>query len=315
MSALRDGIEDYLALRRRLGVTLRDDARALRAFAAFAEHEGASRVTTDLALRWATQSRGKELATAGTRLRMVRGFARWRHVSDPQTEVPSEDLLPARYHRKPPRLYSDEEITRLLQAARHLPSPAGLRGLTYFTLFGLLVVTGLRISEAVALEITDVDLDDAVLTIRRAKFGKSRLVPLHRSAVDAVSAYAATRDQCVPRRITRAFFVSDQGVPITPDAARYTFARLSGQIGLRPPVRRHHYGHGPRLHDLRHRFAVRTLVDWYRAGDDVERRLPYLATYLGHVHVNETYWYLEAVPELLDLATQRVLDHGQEGDR
>jgi integrase len=182
-------------------------------------------------------------------------------------------------------------------------------------LFGLLVVTGLRISEAVSLEVSAVNLADAILTVHRTKFGKSRLVPLHPSTVEALSAYAGTRDRLVPRRTTGAFFVSEQGSPITDETARYTFACLSGQIGLRAPVRGHRYGHGPRLHDMRHRFAARTLVDWYRAGVNVEQRLPYLATYLGHVHVNETYWYLEAVPELLELATQRLLDGSQEAER
>ncbi len=312
MTPLREAVEQYLALRRRLGSTLRDVASALRAFAAFAEQEGASRVTIDLALRWATQSRGAELATMGTRLRMVRGFARWRRATDPHTEVPPPDLLPARYHRKPPYLYRDEEIGWLLRAARALPSPAGLRGLTYFTLFGLLVVTGTRVSEAVALDDADLNLDGALLTIRRTKFGKSRLLPLHASTIAVLAAYARTRDRLVPRRVTEAFFVSEQGSRITHETARYAFARLSGQIGLRAPVRGHRYGHGPRLHDLRHRFAARTLVDWYRAGVNVDQHLPYLATYLGHVHVNETYWYLEAVPELLDLATQRLPDRRKE---
>ena len=315
MSELRRAIEEYLALRRSLGYTLRDVASGLRAFVAFAEHEAASRVTIDLALRWATQTAATELATAGTRLRMVRGFAHRRRATDPHTEVPPPDLLPARYRRKSPHLYTDVQISQLLRAARRLPSPLGLRGLTYFTLFGLLVVTGLRISEAVALEVADVSLDDAILTIRRTKFGKSRLVPLHPSTVEALSAYARTRDHLVPRRTTGAFFISEKSTPITHETARYTFARLSGQIGLRAPVRGHRYGHGPRLHDMRHRFAARTLVDWYRAGVNVEQRLPYLATYLGHVHVNETYWYLEAVPELLELATQRLLDGAQEAER
>ena len=315
MSELRRAIEEYLALRRSLGYTLRDVTRGLRAFVAFAEHEGAPRVTIDLALRWATQTAATELATAGTRLQMVRGFARWRRATDPQTEVPPPGLLPARYRRKSPHLYTDEQIGQLLQAAQHLPSPLGLRGLTYFTLFGLLVVTGLRISEAVALELADVSLEDAILTIRRTKFGKSRLVPLHPSTVEALSVYARTRDHLVPWRTTGAFFISEKAAPITHETARYAFARLSGQIGLRAPVRGHRYGHGPRLHDLRHRFAARTLVDWYRAAVNVEQRLPYLATYLGHVHVNDTYWYLEAVPELLELATQRLLDGTQEAER
>lgn len=315
MSALREHVEEYLALRRSLGADLRGVASGLRAFAAFAEHEGATHVTVAVALRWAQQSTGKEPATVAARLHLVRGFARWQRATEPRTEVPPPDLLPARYRRKPPHLYSDAEVDRLLQAARHLPSPAGLRGRTYATLFGLLAVTGMRVREAVALARADVDLAEGVLTIRRMKFRKARLVPVHASTRAVLADYAAHRDRLLPRRATEAFFVAETGACVTHWIARDTFAKVSGQIGLRPPVRGHRYGHGPRLHDLRHRFAARTLVDWYRTGRDVERELPRLATYLGHVHVHETYWYLEAVPELLALATQRLLDGGKETER
>lgn len=307
-SVLRTAVEDYIALRQRLGTMFLEGARILRAFAAFAESEGVGHVTTEVALRWASGAGTTALASAGPRLRLVRAFAQWRHATDPETEVPPSDLLPVRYRRRPPYLYTDGELARLLQAARDFPSADRLDGLTYCTLFGLLIVTGLRISEAVSLERTDVDCAAAVLTIRRTKFGKSRLVPLDPSAVDALSQYAARRDQCLPQRRTCVFFVSETGVAMTAWKARHVFVRLSAQIGLRPPVHGHRYGHGPRLHDLRHRFAVRTLIDWYRAGENVEARLPSLATYLGHLHANETYWYLEAVPELLQLATDRLRD-------
>lgn len=312
MTALRLAIEDYLALRRRLGGALHEAARVLRLFAAFAEREGAARVTTDLARRWATHVPDISPVTVNTRFQIVRRFAEWRQVTDPLTEIPPIDLLPARYRRKPPSLYQDADIDRLLAAARQLPSPMGLRGLTYATLFGLLMVTGLRISEALGLDDADVQCRDTQLLIRRSKCGKSRLVPLHASTMVALTAYAHRRDRLVPRRTTTAFFVSEQGVRITVFAADYTFARISGQIGLRAPVHGHRLGHGPRLHDLRHRFAIRTLVHWYRAGLDVDPLLPLLATYLGHVHVHETYWYLQAVPELLALATERLADGRKE---
>lgn len=315
MSKLREAVEEYLALRQRLGAQLRGVASGLQTFAAFAEQEGSAHVTIDTALRWATQSTGNKLATVVWRLHMVRGFARWRQATDPRTEVPPPDLLPFRYPRKPPYLYSDEEVDGLILAAQHLPSPTGLRGLTYATLFGLLAVTGMRVSETVGLDREDVNLDDGVLVIRRTKFRKSRLVPLHASSCEILSDYVAKRDRLFPRPTTAAFFVSEKGRRVTQWAARYTFVKVSSQIGLRPALRGHRYGRGPRLHDLRHRFAAQTLIDWYRAGIDVERELPRLATYLGHVHVNETYWYLQAVPELLELATQRVLDGRKETKR
>jgi integrase len=312
MSSLRDALEQYLALRRSLGFGLQLPARSLRNFVTFAEGEGASRITTDLALRWAQQSTDVQPATWAWRLAMVRRFAAWRSATDPHTEVPPAGLLPYRYHRRPPHLYTDEQIESLLEAARHLPSARGLRAMTYSTLFGLLAVTGMRVSEGLALDCGDVDLEEGVLTIRRTKFGKSRLVPIHDSTCDVLARYASQRDRLAPVRTTRGFFVSERGTRITGCSARYTFAKISQRIGLRAPAQGAELGRGPRLHDMRHRFAVRTLVAWYRAGLDVEREIPKLATYLGHVDVRDTYWYLEAVPELLELATQRVEHRHQE---
>lgn len=312
MSPLHQAVEAYLALRRSLGFDLRDVGRQLQGFATFADHEGVTHVTVDLALRWATQSKAKERATLAARLHAVCGFARWRHATDPRTEVPPSDLLPSRYYRKPPYIYSDEEIDRLLLAARQLRSAGGLRGLTYFTLLGVLVVTGMRVKEVVGLERQDVNLAEAVLTIRHTKFRKSRLVPIAKSTRDALTSYAVERDRRLARRPASAFFVAETGRCLTHWAVRDTFVKVSRQIGLRASIPGQRYGHGPRLHDLRHRFAIRTLVEWYRAGVNVEHHLPYLSTYLGHVHVNHTYWYLEAVPELLALATQRLVDGGTE---
>jgi integrase len=236
---------------------------------------------------------------------MVRRFAIWHSATEPRTEIPPAGLLPHRYRRKPPHIYSDEEIERLLGRTRQLPSPKGLRACTYTTLFGLLVSTGMRVNEALSLDRPDVDLDHGILYIRRTKFGKSRYVPVHPSTVDALKEYAEARDRIFPAPLAPAFLISEQGRRITEWMARYTFAKLSQQVGLRAPAQGH--GRGPRLHDLRHRFAACTLIRWYRAGLDVERELPKLATYLGHVHVNDTYWYLEAVPELLQLATDRLI--------
>jgi len=264
-------------------------------------------------LRWATQLAGISAATVNGRCQMIRRFAQWRQLVDPLTEVPPTDLIPGRYRRHPPRLYREEDIPRLLEAAHTLPSPKGLRSRTYATLFGLLAVTGLRSSEVVALNDGDLDWREATLHIRRTKFGKSRLVPLHASTMDALTSYQAIRNRVVPHRRPDALFISERGVRITQNIAEYTFARVSAQIGLRRPFRGHRLGHGPRLHDLRHRFAIRTLVESYRAGRAVDPLLPILATYLGHVHVHDTYWYLEAVPELLQLATERLVDGDKVG--
>ena len=305
MNSLEQALKDYLRIRRSLGFLLREPATCLRNFVAFLQAQRASYITAELALRWATQPTKAQPSTWAWRLGMVRRFAIWHSAFEPRTEIPPAGLLPHRYRRKLPHIYSDEEIERLLRRTQQLPSPKGLRARTYTTLFGLLVAAGMRVNEALGLDRQDVDLDRGILYIRRTKFGKSRYVPVHPSTVDALKKYAQARDRLFPAPLTPAFFISERGRRITEWIARYTFAKLSQQLGLRAPAQGH--GRGPRLHDMRHRFAARTLVHWYRAGLDVERELPKLATYLGHVHVNDTYWYLEAVPELLQLATERLI--------
>jgi integrase/recombinase XerD len=240
---------------------------------------------------------------------MVRRFASWLRASEPRTEIPPAGLLRYRYRRKTPHIYSDAEIGGLLRCTQRLRSRKGLRAHTFTTLFALLVVTGMRVNEAVGLDRSDADLSLGILQIRRTKFGKSRHVPIHPSTVAALKRYAKVRDRLFAASLSPAFFISEDGKRMTDWKARYTFAKLSQQIGLRASVKGH--GRGPRLHDMRHRFAARTLVRWYRAGLDVERELPKLATYLGHVHVSHTYWYLETVPELLQLATDRLIERVQ----
>jgi len=312
MNALRAALAEYLAVRRSLGFELRQVGYYLDDFVGLAETEGAAHITTDLALRWAKRAVNAQPANWAQRLGIVRRFAVWCSAADPQTEIPPDGLLPHRYRRKPPHIYSDDEIERLVQAAAALPSPNGLRARTYSTLFGLLAVTGMRVSEALKLDRTDVDLQEGILTIQRTKFGKSRLVPLHPSSGEALADYSGRRNAIFSAPSTQAFFVSDDGTRVTGWSARRTFATVSRQIGLRAPSGNQRHGRGPRLHDMRHRFAARTLIDWYRTGVDVEREMPKLATYLGHVHVNDTYWYIEGVPELLQLATERLAALHQE---
>jgi integrase/recombinase XerD len=306
VNPLEQALKDYISIRRSLGFRLRVSASSLRNFVAFLQAEGASYITTNLALRWATQPTKAQPSTWAWRLGMVRRFAIWHSATETRTEIPPAGILPHRYRRKTPHIYSDEEIERLLRRTQQLPSCQGLRANTFTTLFGLLAATGMRVNEALSLDRQDVDLDLGILHIRRTKFGKSRHVPVHPSTVDALKKYAEARDRTVPAPRTPAFFISERGSRITEWAARYTFAKLSQQLGLRVSAKGH--GRGPRLHDMRHRFAARTLIHWYRAGLDVERELPKLTTYLGHVHVNDTYWYLEAVPELLQLATDRLIE-------
>ena len=297
---LCDALEEYLNVRRALGFKLRNAGGLLKGFVTYAEREGASSITTDLAVRWAMEQKNCQPAQWANRLSLVRRFARYVSALDPGTEIPPLALLPHRFHRKGPYLYTDEEIARLIAAAKKLRSRQGLRAATYATLFGLLAVTGMRMSEPLALDRDDVDLTRGILIVRRTKFGKSRLIPVHASTREALRRYRAIRDRICPR--APSFFVSERGKRLTSERVWWTFVQLSHQIGLRGPADRH----GPRLHDLRHRFAVQTLLGWYRAGLNVEQHLPKLSAYLGHAHVTDTYWYISAVPELLQLATLRL---------
>lgn len=306
MNPLYGALDEYVAVRQGLGVRLTVAARLLKRFVAFVDHAGTDVITNALALQWAMHPTDAQPATWTWRLGMVRCFATWRRATDSRTEVPPHGLLSHRYRRKPPHIYTDTEITEMLAAALALPSARGLRGRTYATFFGLLAVTGLRVSEALSLDRHDVALEISLLTIRRTKFGKSRLVPIHSSTTEALTRYAAARDHCWPRLDTPAFFVSEQRTRLTADNVRHTFALVGRRTGLRTPTPGRRHGRGPRLHDLRHRFAARVLISWYRAGRDVEREIHKLATYLGHVHVTDTYWYLEAIPELLQLAAARL---------
>jgi len=302
MSELQTALQEYLNIRRQLGFKLRDEGTILPKFVFFVEQEGSSFITRNLALRWAMQPKDVLPARWADRLRMVRLFAQYQSATDSRTEIPPQGLLPYYYHRKAPYIYRDEEIKQLLEAAKHLPSKIGLRPYTYYTLFGLLAVTGMRMSESVSLQCKDIDLTQGILTIVQTKFGKSRLLPLHPSTQRVLQQYECRRDRICPNPRDPNFFLSDSGTRLTGCNVRHTFVKLSRQIGLRGP----HASHGPRLHDLRHAFAVRTILNWYRKDIDVERQLPKLATYLGHTHVNDTYWYLSAVPELMQLAMNRM---------
>ncbi|RLB51783.1 MAG: integrase [Deltaproteobacteria bacterium] len=305
MNGLAKALEEYIVLRRALGFELRHAARTLPGFVAFLEHEGAAFITTKLALQWAQQDPESSSVTRSDRLSMVRRFATWLSASDPRTEIPIALLLPRRYQRPMPYIYSNEEIEALIVAARSLPSAKGLRGFTCATLFGLLAVTGMRIGEAVALNQNDVDLESGVLSIREGKFGKSRFIPIHATTRGALDEYAKKRSVILPVPRTPAFFTSDRGRRLSEWSAGDNFARVSRAIGLRPSRTGRRRGRGPRLHDLRHRFAVSTLINWYQSGADVDRELPKLATYLGHNGPDQVYWYLQAVPELLEIATER----------
>ena len=298
MSALRQAIRDFLILRRSLGCKLQRYDCFLSDFVSYLESNGQNVITAAGALQWATQ-RGGASKTKAQRLTAVRKLAEYVRTFDPRTEVPAPDLLPYRNERHIPRLYTLDEIKALVGAARELPRR--LKPHTYATLIGLLAVTGMRLGEVIALDRSDLDEREGVLVIRNAKFGKSREVPLHRTTLAALQAYARKRDQIISRPRSPSFFLSQAGTRLFQQDAWRTFMRLLRRTGL--------YGQRgcrPRIHDLRHSFAVQTLIGWYQAGVDVQAQLPILSTYLGHVSPSCTYWYLTAVPELVCLAAQRL---------
>ena len=302
MNPLRESMQDYLAMRRSLGFKLRGAGICLAKFAGFLEDRSATRITTPLALEWAQQNPLADPATWAQRLSYIRGFARHHVANDAQTEIPPPGLLPFCPRRARPYLYSEEEIERLLSCALDLPPIDGLRPWTYHCLLGLLSVAGLRIGEAIRLCLEDVNLQEGLLTIRGTKFGKSRLVPIHRSTQEVLAQYRTRRERFLAGRTASTFFITSRGNHLDIGDVHRTFYKLSRRIGLRGATA----SHGPRLHDFRHRFAVQTLLRWYRSGEDVERRLPVLSTYLGHVHVADTYWYLSACPELMGQAVARL---------
>ena len=300
MSALFAVLEDYLALRRSMGFKLGRAGKLLAQFVAHCEAAGAETVTIQLALGWATLPEGGDPSWPAHRLSAVRGFAKHLALLDKRTEVPPADLLPARSHRATPYLYSEDEVRSLMAAAGTLRSP--LRRATFSTLLGLLWVTGMRVGETLRLDREDVDLTHGILVVRESKFGKSREIPVHESTTAALCAYTKRRDELCPQASSPAFFVSLAGTRLRYDNFHVAFLGFVRRAG----IRRRSAVCRPRPHDLRHSFAVRTLIDWYRDGGAIESRLPWLSTYLGHVHPASTYWYLSAAPELLSLAAERL---------
>jgi integrase/recombinase XerD len=291
---LREALADYLRLRRRLGFEMPQDGRLLEGFVEFLEQAGARRITTDLALMWARMPVDAHPHRWRQRLSVVRGFARHLATIDPASEVPAKDLLPGHRPRIAPYIYTEKEIQTLMTAAGRLrPS---LRAARHQTLIGLLAVTGMRPGEALALDRQDVDLRHSVVHVRAGKQKKQREVPLHPSTIRAL------RDARFPEPSTPAFFIGARGRRVPREELNRTFTQLVRELGLE--------GRGvrarPRPHDLRHAFAVHTLLDWLDAGEDIDRRMPLLSAFLGHVDPASSYWYLEAVPELLELISRRL---------
>ena len=315
MTSFTDRLEEYIAFRRRCGGDWNTAAKRLRPFVSFADAKGAEWITVDLFLRWKDTFGAASTATWADRLSAVRGFSAWLKEFDPRTEVPPKGLIPKRYQRPRPYIYADDEIVRIVTEAAALPSRLGLRSVTCATLFGLLAVTGMRVGEAIGLDDGDVDLDAAVLHVRHAKNGKDRFLPVMDCTARHLREYSAARGRILGFKITTAFFADENGLRLRSLSAERNFARVSQKIGLREKQIGNYHGHGPRLHDLRHSFASKTILDWFRLGRDIDREMYKLSTYLGHTNPAGTWWYIEAVPELLRLASERAEQAFREGEQ
>lgn len=302
MSALGTALAEYLGVRRALGYKLTEAGRVLGRFVAHLDALGVDTVTVTVALAWATET-GSGCGGVARRLQAIRGFAFYLQALDPANEVPPAGLVPTRTARRVPHLYTDADIAALMAAARSLGPP--LRAATTEAVIGLLAVTGMRIGEVLALDITDVDWDTGVLTVWLAKFNKARHVPLAPTATKALADYRQLCQRLAPTAPTRAFFVTPRERRLGYSGFREVFARLLETTGVGSASGR------LRIHDFRHSFAVRTLLGWYRDGADVHALLPRLSTYLGHVAPSSTYWYLNAAPELMALAAGRLERSGE----
>ena len=305
MSALEAHLVGYLAVRRALGYKLARAGKLLAQFLIWLGERDQSVVTTELALEWATLPPATGSNWHRHRLTVVRGFAAHLHAIDPAHEVPPADLLPSRKHRAVPYLYSDADVLALMGAADIIATPH--REATLRTLIGLLAVTGMRIGETIRLDRSDVNYEHGLIAVRDSKFGKSRELAVDPTTIAALRRYLRRSDRPVPAEPTAALFTSATGTRLAYCNVHLAFKRIVGHAGLRPRSAECR----PRPHDLRHTFAVNTILDAYRSGADVQARLPLLSTYLGHVHPKDTYWYLQAAPELLALAGQRLEDYLQ----
>ncbi len=300
MNTLREDLDEYMGMRRALGFKLKTAGKFLDKFVTYSEGKGAEIITTSLSVEWAQQANSAH--AQAQRMSILRAFARYRSASDPRTEIPPDSLYPYKPKRAQPYLYSDDDAKKLLSAANSLRHP--FRAQTYRGLFGLLFVTGLRIGEALSLQTKNVNLDEGTILIEGAKHGKSRLLPIHSTTQAELTEYNACREKFLDGRVASHFFISLSGTKLDKAMVHRTFYEIAQQAGLRKAGS----SKGPRIHDFRHSFAVRSLLKWYRYGADVERRLPILSAYLGHVHVSDTYWYLTGTPELMDLGV-KLLEH------
>ena len=302
MKCLRDFVNDYINLRRQLGFKLIEAERLLNDFVFYMESKNTLFITIQLAVAWAKKPKNALQSCWGTRLSVVRKFSYYINTIDSRNEIIPYRLLNYSIQRGNPHIYSDDQISKLLKACLSLKSKQGIRSYSYYTIIGLLAVTGLRVSEVTSIMMNDMDLIHGRITISKSKKQKSRIIPLHKSTLQVLYKYLLYRNKISVKDKAPYLFISELGTRITSFTVRSTFIKLSHETGLRKPTD----SFGPRLHDLRHTFAVKTIIQWYEKKVDVDQNMPILSTYLGHTKVSDTYWYLSLVPELVMFSGKRL---------
>jgi len=298
--SITEQVNQYIQFKRSCGYKFETQGKELILFARYAEltgHKGP--LTLELAVRWAKLPENADRRYWAIRYGHVRRFSQYMILFDPDTEILPKGLLGPSKRRLPPHIYSEGEIEALLKAASNLSPKNGLTSRTYVTLFGLLLSTGLRISEALNLSCENVDLKTGILTIKETKFRKSRLVPVHPSTLEALRRYMGFKQSYHLKVKSKMFFLNENGTPVNYYGVLYVFIKLSRKLGLR------NAGKKPKIHGMRHSFAVRRMLKWYQEGADLDAKILTLSTYLGHVEIRDTYWYLSAVPELLNIVSER----------
>lgn len=289
----------YLDQRTQLGFKLRADRWALNSLAKYARKRGhRGPLTQDLAVQWAQSSKSTPQNHA-CRLNIVINFARFWNTLDPRVEVPMKGLLGPTFRRRPVHIYSQQEIGDLLRATSILGNARSLRAANMRTLLGLLVVTGMRVSEALSLRLKDVDLEHNLLTLATSKSGEGRLIPIHRSTARALKAFRKLRDRSGVRAGSSPLFLSIRKDPLPYGTVRDAFLKLRAHLQWsQKPV--------PRIHDLRHTFAVNHLLKWCQPGKAAGNRVLSLSTYMGHRDIANTYWYFSATPELMSWVSKQL---------
>jgi integrase len=304
-------VEKYIKFKQSMGYQIKIESQELRRFAKFARennHQGS--LTIDLALNWASEKTNYTRWYRARRLETVHVFAKYAFAIDDNTQIPPTGTFGKCHGRVVPYIYSNDEVIILMDQAKSLISPDGLRAKAITTAIGLLWVTGMRVCELCRLLRSDINFGKMEIHIRDTKFHKERYIPIHKTAIEALKKYAKYRDNLYPNSDNAYFFLTTGGQVLTQRHLEYSFTKLRQY--LLPIGKKCWNRRPPRLYDLRHTFACNTIIRWYKEGIDINHKILLLSTYLGHVKPSDTYWYLTGTPELLAIATEQFEDFSRE---